>query len=104
MRDVGLDDRELVRAIQTRSRANDSIVYTHRVYAETAALSARHGLETPQSILELGPGVNVGALFCHAASGARRAVGVDVAQLPPPPTDFYTNLRDYLLAIEGFVW
>lgn len=98
------EDAELVRAIRARSAANDSIVYAHRVYAETAALAARHGLAEPRAVLELGPGVNLGALFCFVASGAQRAAGVDVAPLPPPPESFYENLRDYLLAIEGFAW
>ena len=99
-----LDDAQLVQAIRARSAANDSIVYAHRVYAETSALAARHGLTAPRSVLELGPGVNLGALFCFAASGVERAAGVDVAPLPPPPESFYENLRDYVLAIEGFAW
>ena len=99
-----LDDAGLVRAIRERSAANDSIVYAHRVYAETSALAARHGLGAPRSVLEIGPGLNLGALFCFAASGAGRAVGVDVARLPPAPEAFYENLRQYLLEIEGFVW
>jgi SAM-dependent methyltransferase len=98
------DDAELVRAIRDRSAANDSIAYAHRVYAEISALAARHGLVSPGSVLEIGPGVNLGALFCFAASGVPRAVGVDVAQLPEPPRGFYENLRSYILAIEGFVW
>ncbi|MEO8054547.1 MAG: hypothetical protein ABI768_05310 [Acidobacteriota bacterium] len=98
------EDEELLRAIRARSAANDSIVYAHRVYAETSALAARYGLVAPQSVLELGPGLNLGSLFCFASSGVRRAVGVDVASLPPAPIRFYETLRDYLLAIEGFGW
>jgi SAM-dependent methyltransferase len=99
-----LDDVGLVRALRERSAANDSIVYAHRVYAETAALAARHGLVAPRAVLELGPGVNLGALFCFVASGARKAAGVDVAPLPAAPFSFYETLRDYVMAVEGFAW
>lgn len=97
-------DEDLLRIIRERSAANDSVVYAHRVYAETAALAARYGLAAPRSVLELGPGVNLGALFCYVASGVERAVAVDVATLPAPSDGFYEHLRAYLLAIEGFVW
>lgn len=98
------EDADLVRAIRLRSGVNDSIVYAHRVYAEIAALAARHDVVAPQSVLEIGPGVNLGALFCFAASGVPRAVGVDITQLPESPPGFYEDLRNYVLAIEGFVW
>jgi SAM-dependent methyltransferase len=96
-------DADLVRAIRERAGANDSLFYAHRVFAETDALARRHGLSSPRSVLEIGPGVNLGALFTFAASGAR-AAGVDVAPLPPIPDGFYETLRDYLLAVEGFAW
>jgi SAM-dependent methyltransferase len=96
-------DGDLVRAIRERTGANDSLFYAHRVFAETDALARRHGLPFPRSVLEIGPGVNLGALFTFAASGAR-ATGVDVVPLPRPPDGFYEALRDYLFAVEGFAW
>ncbi len=96
-------DADLVRAIRERAGANDSLFYAHRVFAETDALARRHGLPSPRSVLEIGPGVNLGALFTFAASGAR-AAGVDVAPLPRPADGFYEALRDYLFAVEGFAW
>jgi SAM-dependent methyltransferase len=96
-------DAELVRAVRDRARANDSIFYAHRVFAETDALARRHGLVSPRSVLEIGPGANLGSLFAFAASGAR-ATGVDVAPLPPRDDAFYEALRDYLLVAEGFAW
>ncbi len=96
-------DAELVRAVRERAEANDSLFYAHRVFAETDALARRHGLPFPRSVLEIGPGANLGALFAFAASGAR-AAGVDVAPLPPLSDGFYEALRDYLLAVEGFAW
>jgi SAM-dependent methyltransferase len=96
-------DADLVRAIRERTGANDSLFYAHRAFAETDALARRHGLPFPRSVLEIGPGVNLGALFTFAASGAR-AAGVDVAPLQRPPDGFYEALRDYLFAVEGFAW
>lgn len=96
-------DADLVRAIRERAGANDSLFYAHRVFAETDALARRHGLPFPRSVLEIGPGLNLGALFTFAASGAR-AAGVDVAPLPRPPDGFYEALRDYLFVVEGFAW
>jgi SAM-dependent methyltransferase len=96
-------DADLVRAVRERVGANDSLFYAHRVFAETDALARRHGLPFPESVLEIGPGVNLGALFTFAASGAR-ASGVDVVPVPRPPDGFYEALRDYLLAVEGFAW
>jgi hypothetical protein len=86
-----MSDADLVRAIRERVGANDSLFYAHRVFAEVDALARRHGLPFPRSVLELGPGVNLGALFAFAASGAR-AAGVDVAPLPAPPDGFYESL------------
>jgi SAM-dependent methyltransferase len=99
-----MDDADLVRAVRERSGANDSLFYAHRVYAETAALARRHGLVAPRAALEIGPGVNLGSLFCFAASGVRALSAVDVAPLPVAPPLFYETLRDYLLATEGFCW
>jgi len=99
-----VSDADLVRALKERAGANDSIVYAHRVYAETAALARRHGLAAPRAVLEIGPGVNLGSLFCFAASGVRALAAADVTPLPPPPPRFYETLREYLLATEGFAW
>lgn len=96
-------DADLVRAIRERTGINDSLFYAHRIFAETDALARSHGLPSPRSALEIGPGANLGALFAFAASGVC-AAGVDVAPLPPAPDGFYEALRDYLLAVEGFAW
>ncbi|HMA29618.1 MAG TPA: methyltransferase domain-containing protein [Thermoanaerobaculia bacterium] len=96
-------DADLVRAVRERAGANDSVFYAHRVFAETDGLARRHGLPSPRSVLEIGPGANLGSLFAFAASGAR-ATGVDVAPLPPRDDAFYEALRDYLLVAEGFAW
>jgi hypothetical protein len=97
-------DADLVQALKERSAANDSLVYAHRVYAETAALARRYGLAAPRAALEIGPGVNLGSLFCFAASGVPALSAVDVAPLPAAPPLFFETLREYLLATEGFSW
>lgn len=98
------DDAVLVRLLRERAVDNGSLVYAHRVYAETAFLARRHGLAAPRAVLEIGPGVNLGALFCFAASGVEALAGVDVAPLPAPPGDFYECLRGFLLAAGGLTW
>jgi hypothetical protein len=100
----GGTDADLVHALKERADANDSLVYAHRVYAETAALARRHGLVTPRAALEIGPGVNLGSLFCFAASGVPALAAADVAPLPAAPAFFYEMLREYVLATEGFSW
>jgi SAM-dependent methyltransferase len=101
---AGRTDPDLVRALKERAGANDSLVYAHRVYTETAALARRHGLASPRAVLEIGPGVNLGSLFCFVAAGAVSAAGADIAPLPEAPPLFYETLREFLLATEGFSW
>jgi SAM-dependent methyltransferase len=103
-RDDPVTDADLVRALKERAADNASIVYAHRVYSEIEALASRHGLPTPRSAIEIGPGVNLGSLFCFAASGVSALAAVDVAPLPEVPHSFYESLRDYILAVEGFSW
>jgi hypothetical protein len=100
----GRADADLVRALKERAGANDSLVYAHRVYAETAELARRHGVTSPRAVLEIGPGVNLGSLFCFAAAGVESPAAADVAPLPAPPPLFYETLREFLLATEGFSW
>ncbi|HQR44455.1 MAG TPA: methyltransferase domain-containing protein [Thermoanaerobaculia bacterium] len=99
-----MNDRELVAALRERSGANDSVAYAHRVFAETAALARRHGLSAPKSVLEIGPGANLGSLFAFAASGVQELAGLDVVAAPPPPPEFYETLRDFLMAVDGTTW
>ena len=99
-----MTDADFVRALKERAGANDSLVYAHRVYAETAALARRHGLAAPRTALEIGPGLNLGSLFCFAASGVTALAAADIAPLPAAPPLFYEMLREFLLATEGFSW
>jgi SAM-dependent methyltransferase len=96
-------DRLLVDALRARSFANDSLVYAHHVFAEVEFLARKHGVQ-PRTVLEIGPGVNLGSLFCFVASGVENAAGVDVEPMRDPAPAFYRNLYDYLSCVEGFTW
>lgn len=98
-----LGDEMLIGALRARSADNASVVYAHHVHAEVASLASRHGL-VPDSVLELGPGANLGAAFSFAAAGVQRVAAVDVARADPPPPQFFDVLRDYLACVAGFAW
>lgn len=99
-----LGDELLVNAVRARSSGNDSIIYAHHVFAEIDFLARKHLSKRPCSVLEIGPGVNLGALFCFVASGIEHAAGVDIERLTDPRTNFYQTLNDYLACVEGFAW
>lgn len=98
-----LGDAFLAEVVRARSDTNDSLFYAHHVFAEIDALSRKHGL-APGTVLEIGPGANLGSLFCFAASGVAQPAGVDVEPLRPPGRSFYAALYDYLACVEGFSW
>jgi SAM-dependent methyltransferase len=98
------DDASVVAALRARSGANESLVYAHRVFAEVDALVRRYEPRPPASVLEIGPGANLGPLFCFVAGGVTRAAGVDIATAGERPREFYALLRDYLACVEGWRW
>lgn len=97
------DDASVVAALRTRSQDGKSLVYAHHVFAEVDALVRRYR-PASRSILEIGPGANLGALFCFAASGYERVAGADIAEASPPAAEFYPSLRDYLSCVGGWRW
>lgn len=99
-----LGDELLVKAIRARSSINDSLIYAHHVFAEIDFLARKHLAQRPSSVLEIGPGVNLGVLFCFVASGVERAVGVDIERMTDLTPSFYKTLKDYLGCVEGFAW
>jgi len=76
--------------------------YAFYNYCQTDRVVRQHGHQ-PRRILELGPGSNVGTLFCFVAGGAERAVGVDIQPMERPP-EFYRILKDYLACVEASQW
>ena len=101
---AALDDAFVVAAVRARSSVNESLVYAHHVFAEIDTLARRY-LDRPiHSLLEIGPGANLGPLICFAGSGVTRAAGVDIARATPPAPEFYEQLRDYLSVVDGWRW
>jgi SAM-dependent methyltransferase len=96
-------DDTIVAELRARSSVSDSLVYAHLVYAEVDGLVRRYGGRSG-SILEIGPGANLGALFCFVASDYTNVAGVDIAAAEPPATGFYSSLRDYLSCVGSWRW
>ncbi len=99
-----LKDELLVDVIRARSNENDSVVYAHHVFSEISFLFGKYSPHRPASVLEIGPGVNLGVLFCFLASGIEKAAATDIAHIGQMPISFYRILQDYLACVEGFVW
>jgi len=93
-----LEDDLLVKLIRARSDANDSIMYAQHVFAEIDFLVHKHFRQRLGAVLEIGPGVNLGVLFCE------RAAGVDIEGISELRPAFYETLRHYLTCVEGFTW
>ena len=93
-----LGDELLVKMIRARSDANDSIMYAQHVFAEIDFLVHKHFRQRLGAVLEVGPGVNLGVLFCE------RAAGVDIEGISELRPAFYETLRHYLTCVEGFTW
>ncbi|HEV8717433.1 MAG TPA: methyltransferase domain-containing protein [Candidatus Binatia bacterium] len=94
----------LVKMIRARSDANDSIMYAQHVFAELDFLVHKHVRQRLGSVLEIGPGVNLGVLFCFVACGVERAAGVDIERISELRPAFYETLRHYLTCVEGVRW
>ena len=100
---TGVADARIVSELRARSSANESLVYAHHVFAEIDALVRRYSPGT-ESILEIGPGANLGTLFCFVASGYDKVAGIDIAVATPPAIEFYISLRDYISCVGGWRW
>lgn len=83
-------------------RLQSSPFYAFLVYREIDQLARRWG-SAPERVLELGPGSSLGTLYCFAAGGAERSVGVDIAPIQKLP-EFYQILKDYLACVGAFVY
>jgi hypothetical protein len=100
---MSASDDTIVAELRARSSVNGSLVYAHLVYAEVDGLIRRYGGRSG-SILEIGPGANLGALFCFVASHYTNVAGVDIAAAEPPATGFYSSLCDYLSCVGSWRW
>lgn len=98
-----LDDHLVTHALRVRAGQLDSPFYPVRVFHELRGLCAEHGVR-PQSVLEIGPGMHLGVLFCFSAWGCRRVAGVDIEPAPGRDPHFYQFLKDYLAVASGMGW
>lgn len=94
--------RYLTEQLRAESGLQSSPFYAFLQYREIDQLVRRWG-GTNQRVLELGPGSSLGTLYCFLASGAERAVGVDIAPIEKHP-EFYRILKDYLACVGAFRW
>src|SRR5258708_10961336 len=88
---MSASDDTIVAELRARSNVSDSLVYAHLVFAEVDGLVRRYGGRSG-SILEIGPGANLGALFCFLARDYTNVAGVDIAAANPPTAGFYSSL------------
>jgi SAM-dependent methyltransferase len=94
--------RYLTEQIRAQIDFPSSPFYAFLKYREVDQLVRQWG-GTSQRVLELGPGSTLGMLYCFLASGAQRAVGVDIAAAEKP-AEFYQILHDYLACVAAIRW
>ena len=73
------------------------------MFSEVDGLIRRY-CSAGRSVLEIGPGANLGTLFCFVASGYATVAGADIASSGSTSTAFYATLRDYLSCVGGLRW
>jgi SAM-dependent methyltransferase len=94
---------ELISALKEESSRPGSPVYAFRLYAEIADCARRLG-HVPRNVLEIGPGANLGTLFCFACAGCEYVAGVDIAAIASDQSSVYRQLKEYLTCVGGFRW
>lgn len=97
-----LGDEMLVHAVRQQTGQLTSPLYAFMAYRQVARLCRQYGLD-PNRLLEIGPGVHIGALFCFAASGCEKVAGLDVQPMQKHAA-FYETLKEYMAAVSGFGW
>ena len=94
--------RHLTDRLRGQINEQTSPFYAFHTYRDVDQILRRHQ-GCARRVLEIGPGSNLGALFCFLAGGADRVVGVDIAPVDPNP-QFYRILKNYLACVAGFKW
>jgi SAM-dependent methyltransferase len=94
--------RHMTDRLRWQINVASSPFYSFLLYQDTDQILRRRQF-CARHVLELGPGSNLGVLFCFLAGGADRAVGVDIAPVDRNP-EFYRILKDYLACVAGFKW
>ena len=94
--------RHLIDQLREHAGDQSSPFSAFHSYCQVDAVVRQFGRQS-RSVLELGPGSNLGALFCFAASGVERAAGVDIQPIERHP-EFYCMMKDYLACVAAFQW
>lgn len=97
-----LDYGSTVELVRHQSVRLDSPFYAVSVFRQISRQAQQHGHD-PRRVLEIGPGVHLGAPFCFAASGCERVAAADIAPMDRDMR-FYRELKDLLGVVGGFGW
>ncbi|MBN2563458.1 MAG: class I SAM-dependent methyltransferase [Phycisphaerae bacterium] len=98
-----LDDEALVDAVRQHSVQLGAPFYPVKIYHEITHICGELD-RRPSRILEVGPGFQLGCLFCFAAAGVPRVSGIDIEPVPEPDEAFYSLLVRYLAVAGGGGW
>jgi SAM-dependent methyltransferase len=77
--------------------------YSFNHYQQFMHALRKWGAGDPRAVLELGPGAQLGTLYCFLVGGATRAAGLDIAPTSKDPA-FFRRLNEYLKHVSGFRW
>ncbi len=97
-----LTAEEVIRVMRHQSVQLDSPFYALLVFRQVLHECLAQG-HIPRRVLEIGPGVHLGAAFCFAAMGMERVAVVDIARVQPD-SSFYEKLFALLALAGGFQW
>ena len=97
-----LKSEETIAIMRHQSVRLDSPFYALLVFRQVLHACLEQNL-IPRRVLEIGPGVHLGAAFCFAAMGAERVAVADIARIVPEP-EFYEQLKSLLAVAGGFTW
>lgn len=98
-----LDDGSVADCLRAHTAQLGSPFYHFRVFQEVRQKCLEHGL-IPRRVLEIGPGMHTGVLFCFAGAGCEKVAGVDIEPIRSPDGAFYDTLMQYLAVVSGFGW
>lgn len=97
-----IDSGALIETVRHHTVRLDSPFYAVLVFRQVLHTALRFGI-LPRRVLEIGPGVHLGAAFCFSAMGCEKVAVADVARIEKEPA-FYRELKALLAAVGGFRW
>lgn len=97
-----IDTGTLIEMVRHHSVRLDSPFYAVLVFRQVLHNTLRFGM-LPRRVLEIGPGVHLGAAFCFSAMGCEKVAVADIARIEIDPV-FYRDLKALLAVVGGFRW